>query len=103
VPTRNFDLHSHSDQFNFYDHSKLILSSQGLVVTHIDKQYRLTHWTLSDLMRRALLPPPSDPEAAKFEQKLIDKLKYARDVLHSIINAQEKGLPASEENATGAC
>ena len=39
-------------------------------------------------MRRALLPPPADPEAAKFEQKLVEKLKYARDVLQSIKMAQ---------------
>jgi len=68
---------------------------KGLVVTHIDKQYRLTHWTLSDLMRRALLPAPADPETAKFEQKLVEKLKFAKDVLYSIKHAQENGGKSS--------
>ncbi|KAH9009185.1 kinase-like domain-containing protein [Lactarius hengduanensis] len=34
-------------QFNFYDHSKIILSAQGLAIAHIDKNYVLTRWTLS--------------------------------------------------------
>ncbi|KAN0135909.1 hypothetical protein V8E53_006361 [Lactarius tabidus] len=29
-------------QFNFYDHSKIILSAQGLLIAHIDKNYVLT-------------------------------------------------------------
>lgn len=29
-------------QFNFYDHSNLILSSHGLLVTHISKHYKMT-------------------------------------------------------------
>ena len=46
-------------QFNFYDHSKVILSSHGLVITHIDKNYKLTKWTLSEVMALSLRPPPS--------------------------------------------
>ncbi len=54
---------------------------------HIDKNYVLTRWTLSQVMARALLPPPSDPEEAKFTQRLVDKLKYCKEVLLSIRNA----------------
>ena len=53
-------------QFNFYDHSKIILSAQGLAIAHIDKNYVLTRWSLSQVMARALLPPSSDPEQAKW-------------------------------------
>ena len=38
-------------------------------------------------MARALLPPSSDPEQAKFAQRLLDKLKYCKEVLMSIRNA----------------
>ncbi|KAE9396676.1 Pkinase-domain-containing protein [Gymnopus androsaceus JB14] len=79
-------------QFNFYDHSKIILSSSGLVVTHIDKNSVLTRWTLSDIMRTALRMAVSttvefDQEAIKFNQKLVDKLKYCKEVLVSIQSA----------------
>jgi cell cycle serine/threonine-protein kinase CDC5/MSD2 len=74
-------------QFNFYDHSKIILSAQGLAIAHIDKNYVLTRWTLSQVMARALLPPSTDREQAKFAQRLLDKLKYCKEVLLSIRNA----------------
>ncbi|KAH9970178.1 kinase-like domain-containing protein [Lactifluus volemus] len=74
-------------QFNFYDHSKIILSTQGLAIAHIDKNYVLTRWTLSQVMARALLPPSTEPEQAKFAQRLLDKLKYCKEVLLSIRNA----------------
>lgn len=74
-------------QFNFYDHSKLILSSHGLRVTHIDKNYNVTRWTLAGVMAQALRPPVADPEQAKLHQRLVDKLKYCREVLSSIRNA----------------
>ena len=74
-------------QFNFYDHSKIILSAHGLAIAHIDKNYVLTRWTLSQVMARALLPPSTDREQAKFAQRLLDKLKYCKEVLLSIRNA----------------
>ncbi|KIJ14646.1 hypothetical protein PAXINDRAFT_163264 [Paxillus involutus ATCC 200175] len=74
-------------QFNFYDHSKVILSSHGLVVTHIDKNYKLARYTLSEIMALALQPPVTDADQAKFNQRLVDKLKYCKEVLTSIRNA----------------
>jgi len=74
-------------QFNFYDHSKIILSAQGLAIAHIDRNYVLTRWTLSQVIARALLPPHSDPEQAKLAQRLLDKLKYCKEVLLSIRSA----------------
>ena len=38
-------------------------------------------------MAQALRGPVADPEQAKFNQKLIDKLKYCKEVLASIKNA----------------
>ncbi|KAI0063902.1 Pkinase-domain-containing protein [Artomyces pyxidatus] len=74
-------------QFNFYDHSKVILSSQGLFITHIDKNYVMTRWTLSEVMAQSLQPPSDDVDQAKFNQRLVDKLKYCKEVLLSIRNA----------------
>jgi hypothetical protein len=40
-------------------------------------------------MAASLRAPPKDPEQAKFQSKLLDKLKYCRDVLLSIKSASE--------------
>ena len=96
---------SHADaklQFNFYDHSKVILSSHGLLVTHIDKNYKLTRFTLSEVMTQALQPPLADAEQAKFHQRLVDKLKYCKEVLTSIRNASASaGVGTGEEDEVG--
>jgi len=89
-------------QFNFYDHSKLILSSHGLLVTHIDKHYKMTRWTLSDIMAQSLSPPANqDSEQAKFVQRLVDKLKYCKEVLVSIRTASASGGVVEESEAMG--
>ncbi|KAH9061716.1 kinase-like domain-containing protein [Lactarius deliciosus] len=89
-------------QFNFYDHSKIILSAQGLAIAHIDKNYVLTRWTLSQVMAQALIPPSSDAEQAKFAQRLLDKLRYCKEVLLSIRNASASaGSGGSSENGGG--
>ena len=87
-------------QFNFYDHSKLILSSHGLLITHIDKHYKMTRWTLSDVMAQSLAAPSSraDPEHVKFIQRLVDKLKYCKEVLVSIRTASATGSAVPEES-----
>ena len=87
-------------QFNFYDHSKLILSSHGLLITHIDKHYKMTRWTLSDIMAQSLAAPSphADPEQVKFIQRLVDKLKYCKEVLVSIRTASATGSAVPEES-----
>ncbi|EGO29881.1 hypothetical protein SERLADRAFT_445649 [Serpula lacrymans var. lacrymans S7.9] len=88
-------------QFNFYDHSKVILSSHGLLVTHIDKNYKLSRWTLSEIMAQALKSPAADSDQAKFHQRLVDKLKYCKEVLTSIRNvSQTAGEAGGEEDGT---
>jgi cell cycle serine/threonine-protein kinase CDC5/MSD2 len=88
-------------QFNFYDHTKLILSSHGLAVTYIDKNYKMTRWTLSEVMAMSLKPASAllgvEPERVKFNQRLYDKLKYCKEVLVSIRTASAAGLPVPEE------
>ncbi|KAF8638670.1 hypothetical protein AX17_002031 [Amanita inopinata Kibby_2008] len=90
-------------QFNFNDHSKVILSSQGLLVTHIDKSYRLTRWPLSEVIATSLryAEPKGtagvSSEQVKFNQRLIDKLKYCKEILLSIKNATTGGSGGGSE------
>lgn len=69
-------------------------------MTHIDKNSVLTRWTLSDIMRTslriaALNTAELDQDAVKFNQKLVDKLKYCKEVLVSIRSASSgEGAPA---------
>lgn len=63
-------------QFNFYDHTKLILSDDGLVVSIIDKHYAMHSWTLESLLRL----PEGEKERHKHE-KYIAKVDYARSLL----------------------
>ncbi|KAF8630974.1 hypothetical protein AX15_002697 [Amanita polypyramis BW_CC] len=80
-------------QFNFNDHSKVILSSRGLLVTHIDKNYHLTRWPLSEVLASSLryAEPRGtvgvSSDQIKFNQRLVDKLKYCKEVLLSIKSA----------------
>ncbi|KAK7684201.1 hypothetical protein QCA50_012525 [Cerrena zonata] len=52
-------------QFNFTDHSKVILSSQGLVIAHVDKNYQISRCdgTLSEIMAQPLRPVLSKPSS----------------------------------------
>ncbi|KAG8843658.1 Cell cycle serine/threonine-protein kinase cdc5/MSD2, partial [Tulasnella sp. 330] len=71
-------------QFNFYDHSKIILSDSGLAVTYLDKHYRATSFSLSSLIERVMKADPTDEESCKRERKLLDKIRYCKEVLISI-------------------
>ncbi|KAG9024096.1 Cell cycle serine/threonine-protein kinase cdc5/MSD2 [Tulasnella sp. JGI-2019a] len=71
-------------QFNFYDHSKIILSNSGLAVTYLDKHYRASSFSLSSLVERVMKPDPTDEETTKRERKLLDKIRYCKEVLISI-------------------
>ncbi len=48
----------------------------------------------------ALRAPVADPEQAKFHQRLVDKLKYCKEVLVSIRNAST-GQNSGEQEALG--
>ncbi|KAH6908421.1 hypothetical protein BKA70DRAFT_1427019 [Coprinopsis sp. MPI-PUGE-AT-0042] len=74
---------------NSYNHLELILPSGGLLITHIDKSYNLTRWTLHDVMAISLTPTSDASEdERKFNQKLADKLQYCKEVLISIKTAR---------------
>ncbi|KAJ7638614.1 kinase-like domain-containing protein [Roridomyces roridus] len=78
-------------QFNFYDHSKIILSSNGLLVTHIHKDYSMTKWTLRQIVQLALNGYSGlSKEDTKLCTKLMEKLKYCKEVLTSIQAASGK-------------
>lgn len=64
-----------SCQFNFYDHTKLILSQRGLVISMIDKKYVLRTWSLE-----ALLQPTDglDEREQRRVQAVLHKVQYAR-------------------------
>lgn len=87
-------------QFNFYDHTKVILSSQALVVTHIGKDNDLTRMSLSELMEQSL-NPPEDPVKAKFITRLVDKVKYTREILLSINSKTAGGDVESKGEGEG--
>lgn len=67
----------------------------------------MTRWSLSEIMALALKPTSTlsnvDPDLLKFNQRLVDKLKYCKEVLVSIRTASASGLAVPEENdAMGA-
>lgn len=96
-----FKLSHDAIQFNFYDHSKVVLSEGGLVITHIDKNYDLRKWSLAEIMEKSLMPPDKDRDEAKMNQRLLEKAKYCRDVLVMIVNAaQEQEAQSSPTTAT---
>jgi cell cycle serine/threonine-protein kinase CDC5/MSD2 len=66
-------------------------------VTYIDKNYKLSRWTLSDIMAHSL-DQSGTPEENKFVQRLVDKLKYCKEVLVSIHTASsaEGAAPPSD-------
>ena len=65
-----------SFQFNFYDHTKLLLSQDGLVVSVIDKHYVLHTWSLETLLRSANYEPGSKDQ--RRIEGVIHKVHYAK-------------------------
>jgi hypothetical protein len=82
-------------QFNFDDHTKVILSSAGQLITLIDENATLTRWTLRDLMAWSIRHGASRASSseAKTMNRLLEKLEYCKEVLVSIRSAST-GLPA---------
>ncbi|KAG8797390.1 Cell cycle serine/threonine-protein kinase cdc5/MSD2 [Serendipita sp. 398] len=66
-------------QFNFYDHTKLILHQRGHVVAYISKEDELQQFFLADI----IVESPNAEEQA-LREKLLLKLKYCRQVLREI-------------------
>lgn len=83
----------------------MILASSGHSITHIDKHYVVTHYTLSGVMARVVSGRYADSTEKKFYEKLLSKLKYSRDVLQSIrrssTNAESGGAGGAGAGADG--
>ena len=67
------------------------------MVTYISKD-GATHWSLSEIMALALDPTSVDAAEAKFNQRLVDKLKYCKEVLLSIKSATNQGVDTENLN-----
>ncbi len=67
----------------------------------------MSRWALSEVLAQSLQDSrpatvSNDPEAAKFNQKLVDKLKYCKEVLISIRNASAGGTEGSDNGTIGS-
>ena len=72
-----------------------------MAISHIDKHHNLTTWTLSEVMMIELRGVHSlDPETAKTHQRLLQKLKYCKEVMVSIRN--ESALQGQAQLPVGA-
>jgi hypothetical protein len=56
---------------------------------------------MAQALRLATNPAELDTEQLKFHQRLVEKLKYCKEVLVSIHNASEKGESVGEERGVG--
>ncbi|GAA5885683.1 hypothetical protein JCM6882_007526 [Rhodosporidiobolus microsporus] len=111
-----FKLSNEVLQFNFYDHTKLILTSSGLTLTFISPSFTLTTYSLASLFRLAASlghysptpPDPSSEEGKKLEEVrfLAEKVEYCREVLKQLgerrrekerVRAEAKVQAAREE------
>ncbi|KIR55150.1 PLK/PLK1 protein kinase [Cryptococcus gattii Ru294] len=83
-------------QFNFYDHTKLILSREGLVVTVIDRHSVMRTWSLEELLRP--LDDDLSPKDKKRIEGIVHKVQYAKDVLGKIKSHTSSSKAAAVSN-----
>ncbi|KDQ07292.1 hypothetical protein BOTBODRAFT_149264 [Botryobasidium botryosum FD-172 SS1] len=84
-------------QFNFYDHTKMVISSSGLHITYIDKHHNVTCHRLSELMAILLSPSHLDARQRKGHERLLSKIKYCKEVLNSIRMAGTSSAPSAQQ------
>jgi len=85
-------------QFNFMDHTKLIISHDGLLLTYLDKNYQCSQHSTVDLLDPSV--PENEHQLQRTKDKLVSKIKYARDVLKLIRSGEVptfNGVPARKE------
>jgi hypothetical protein len=93
------------------DHTKLIVSHDGLLLTYLDKNYQCNQHLTVDLLDPSVQENEHQLQRAK--DKLVSKIKYARDVLKLIRSGEVptfNGVPAGkvgeaeamETNAAGS-
>jgi hypothetical protein len=80
-------------QFNFNDHTKMVLSNGGRSIGVIDHAYKFTQYTLSGIMARARAPGASQDAGL---QGILRKLQFLSTALHDAsIGQQAPSRPAS--------
>ena len=82
------------------DHTKLIISHDGLLLTYLDKNYQCSQHLTVDLLDPSV--QESEHQLQRAKDKLISKTKYARDVLKLIRSGEVpafNGVPAGKEEA----
>ncbi|EJU02268.1 Pkinase-domain-containing protein [Dacryopinax primogenitus] len=91
-----FKLSNNAIQFNYSDHTKIILSYSGRYVTYVDKTYNLHEHTLAELMATAVAPPESKTDKnVRSNEQVLKRLRYCREVLNTM---QRKNLNGEEGN-----
>ncbi|KAM0748225.1 Pkinase-domain-containing protein [Meredithblackwellia eburnea MCA 4105] len=82
-------------QFNFYDHTKILLTQNGAVITFIDPDFSLRTYSLHAIFRDAARygyyqqHQPTEMDAKRLKRLehvrfLVEKLEYCRDVLKNL-------------------
>lgn len=80
------------------DHTKLIISHDGLLLTYLDKNYQCSQQSTVDLLDPSV--QESEHQLQRAKDKLVSKVKYARDVLKLIRSGEVptfNGVPAGKE------
>lgn len=80
------------------DHTKLIISHDGLLLTYLDKNYQCSQHSTVDLLDPSV--QESEHQLQRAKDKLVSKVKYARDVLKLIRSGEVptfNGVPAGKE------
>jgi polo-like kinase 1 len=72
-------------QVNFQDHTEIMLSSETKVVTYVNKKGERSTYPLSSAMESANL-------------EMVKGLKYTKDILTHMLNANNTGKPGGDSN-----
>jgi len=105
---------SRRKQFNFYDHTKLIITSLGQTLTFIDPSFTLTTYSLQTLFELAAQyghydetkgMNERDKERLEKVRYLLGKVEYCKDVLKTLslrkLNQQQAKEGAKEKEGAG--
>ena len=85
------------------DHTKLIISHDGLLLTYLDKNYQCSQHLTVNLLDPSV--QESEHQLQRAKDKLINKIRYARDVLKLIRSGEVptfNGVPAGKEGEAEA-
>jgi hypothetical protein len=72
-------------KFNFFDHTKLIISHGGLHILYIDKHGDRHLVTMASIVEDAINVSSLGDDARKFNAKIVRKITFCKDLLHHIL------------------